>query len=90
MAMLRDRAAKTPAGDWLLFTGFDNLLQGGDVTMADLDAASKDHPILVYYINMHTAAGNSLAFARARSRRISAICRAADGSAATPGASSTA
>ena len=66
MAMLRDRAAKTPAGDWLLFTGFDNLLQGGDVTMADLDAASKDHPILVYYINMHTAAGNAMAFARAQ------------------------
>ena len=66
MAMFRDRAAKTPAGEWLLFTGFDNLLQGGDLTMADLDAASKDHPILVYYINMHTAAGNGLAFARAR------------------------
>lgn len=63
MAMFRDRAAKTPAGEWLLFTGFDNLLQGGDLTMADLDAASKDHPILVYYINMHTAAGNGLAFA---------------------------
>jgi hypothetical protein len=66
MAMFRDRAAKTPAGEWLLFTGFDNLLQGGDLMMADLDAASKDHPILVYYINMHTAAGNGLAFARAR------------------------
>jgi len=66
MAMFRDRAAKTPAGEWLLFTSFDNLLQGGDLTMADLDAASKDHPILVYYINMHTAAGNSLAFAKAK------------------------
>jgi predicted amidohydrolase YtcJ len=33
--------------------------------MADLDAASKDHPILVYYTNMHTATGNGLAFARA-------------------------
>src|SRR5271170_6954013 len=66
MAMFRDQAAKTPAGQWLLFTGFDNPLQGGDLTMADLDAASKDHPILVYYINMHTAAGNGLAFARAR------------------------
>jgi predicted amidohydrolase YtcJ len=66
MALFLDRAAKTPAGEWLLFTSFDNLLQGGDLTMADLDAVSKDHPILVYYINMHTAAGNSLAFARAR------------------------
>ncbi len=66
MAMFRDQAAKTPAGQWLLFTSFDNLLQGGDLMMADLDAVSKDHPILVYYINMHTAAGNGMAFARAR------------------------
>ena len=66
IAMFRDKAAKTPPGEWLLFTSFDNLLQGGDLMMADLDAVSKDHPILVYYINMHTAAGNSAAFAAAR------------------------
>jgi predicted amidohydrolase YtcJ len=66
MAMFREKAAKTPPGQWLLFTSFDNLLQGGDLMMADLDAVSKDHPILVYYINMHTAAGNSAAFAAAR------------------------
>jgi predicted amidohydrolase YtcJ len=66
IAMFRDKAAKTPPGQWLLFTSFDNLLQGGDLMMADLDAVSKDHPILVYYINMHTAAGNAAAFAAAR------------------------
>ena len=66
IAMFRKKAAKTPPGQWLLFTSFDNLLQGGDLMMADLDAVSKDHPILVYYINMHTAAGNSAAFAAAR------------------------
>ncbi len=66
IAMFRDKAAKTPAGQWLLFTSFDNLLQGGDLLMADLDAVSKDHPILVYYINMHTAAGNGAAFAAAK------------------------
>jgi predicted amidohydrolase YtcJ len=66
IAMFRDKTAKTPAGQWLLFTGFDNLLQGGDLMMADLDAVSKDHPILVYYINMHTAAGNGAAFAAAK------------------------
>jgi predicted amidohydrolase YtcJ len=65
IAMFRDKAARTPAGQWLLFTSFDNLLQGGDLMMADLDAVSKDHPILVYYINMHTAAGNGAAFAAA-------------------------
>ncbi len=66
IAMFRDKAARTPAGQWLLFTSFDNLLQGGDLMMADLDAVSKDHPILVYYINMHTAAGNGAAFAAAK------------------------
>ncbi len=66
LAFLREKAANTPAGQWLLFTSFDNLLQGGDLTMADLDAISKDHPILVYYINMHTAAGNAAAFAAAQ------------------------
>lgn len=65
IAMFRDTASKTPAGQWLLFTGFDNLLQGGDLTIADLDAVSTDHPILVYYINMHTAAANSAALAAA-------------------------
>jgi len=66
IAMFREKAATTPPGQWLLFTSFDNLLQGGDLMMADLDAVSKDHPILVYYINMHTAAGNSAAFVAAR------------------------
>jgi predicted amidohydrolase YtcJ len=66
LAFMRDKTANTPAGQWLLFTSFDNLLQGGDLMIADLDAISKDHPILVYYINMHTAAGNSAAFAAAK------------------------
>lgn len=65
LALISEKARKTPAGQWLLFTSFDNLLQGGDLLMADLDAVSSDHPILVYYINMHTAAGNVAAFAAA-------------------------
>lgn len=56
LAMFRDKADKTPPGQWLLFTSFDNLLQGGDLMMPDLNAISKVHPILLYYINMHTAA----------------------------------
>jgi hypothetical protein len=66
ITMLRDTASKTPAGKWLLFTSFDNLLQGGDLTLTDLDAVSTDHPILVYYINMYTAAANSAALAAAK------------------------
>ncbi len=61
MSALRQRAAQTPPGKWLLFADFDNLLQGGDLSKAELDAISTDHPILVYYINMHTATANSAA-----------------------------
>jgi predicted amidohydrolase YtcJ len=66
LTALRAKADKTPPGEWLLFTGFDNLLQGGDFSMTELDSVSKAHPILVYYINMHTACGNSTAFTAAR------------------------
>jgi predicted amidohydrolase YtcJ len=65
LAALRAKADTTPAGEWLLFTAFDNLLQGGDLSMAELDTVSKAHPVLVYYINMHTACGNSTAFTAA-------------------------
>lgn len=65
LAALQAKADKTPAGEWLLFTAFDNLLQGGDLSMEELDAVSKAHPVLVYYINMHTACGNSTAFTAA-------------------------
>ena len=61
ISALRERAAQTPPGKWLLFANFDNLLQGGDLSKAELDAISTDHPILVYYINMHTATANSAA-----------------------------
>ncbi|VVE58597.1 amidohydrolase [Pandoraea anapnoica] len=67
--LIAKQASQTPPGQWLLFYAYDNLLQGdgmhgggGDFWMPDLDAISTQHPILVYYINMHTAAGNSTAF----------------------------
>jgi hypothetical protein len=59
IAGIKAKAAATPPGTWLLWTNFDNLLQGGDLLRSDLDAISADHPILLYYINMHTAAANS-------------------------------
>lgn len=65
LAALRAKADKTPPGEWLLFTSFDNLLQGGDLSMAELDSVSKAHPMLVYYINIHTACGNSTGFSAA-------------------------
>ncbi len=62
LAAMRAKAAQTPPGQWLLWCNFDNLLQGGDFSMAELDSISTAHPILVYYINMHDGAGNAAAF----------------------------
>jgi hypothetical protein len=62
MAGLKALDAKLPPGQWLLAYNFDNLLQGGDLSMTELDTVSKDRPILVWYINMHDGAANSAAF----------------------------
>ena len=62
MAGLKALDAKLPPGEWLLAYNFDNLLQGGDLSMAELDGISKDRPILIWYINMHDGAANSAAF----------------------------
>ncbi|HTX59307.1 MAG TPA: amidohydrolase [Verrucomicrobiae bacterium] len=56
------KAAATPAGQWIYASYYDNLLHGGYLTMAELDAVSTQHPIFVYYVSMHTATGNRLAF----------------------------
>jgi predicted amidohydrolase YtcJ len=65
-AALKAQAAKTPPGQWIVACNFDNLLQGGDLSMAELDAISTDHPIFVWYVNMHDAAANSVAFRLAK------------------------
>lgn len=62
IAGLKALDAKLPSGQWLAAYNFDNLLQGGDLSMAELDGVSKDRPILVWYINMHDGAANSAAF----------------------------
>lgn len=66
VAALKAIAAKTPAGDWVCAGFYDNLLQGGDWSMAELDAVSTSHPIFILYVNGHVGAGNTLAFARAK------------------------
>jgi predicted amidohydrolase YtcJ len=62
MGALKALDAKLPPGEWLMAYNFDNLLQGGDLSMTELDGVSKDRPILVWYINMHDGAANSPAF----------------------------
>ena len=65
LAHLKQTAAKTEAGQWIACGTYDNLLQGGDLTGADLDAVSTEHPIFVMYVNGHVGAANSLAFQKA-------------------------
>ena len=62
IAGLKALDAKLPPGQWLAAYNFDNLLQGGDLSMAELDGVSKDRPIFIWYINMHDGAANSAAF----------------------------
>lgn len=66
-AALRERASKTPAGEWVLGFKYDDTktAEGRFLTRADLDAVSTTHPILVVHRGGHTAYVNSLAFTRA-------------------------
>jgi predicted amidohydrolase YtcJ len=59
VAHLKEVAASAPKGQWVVGSNFDNLLQGGDLTRAELDAISTDHPIFVWYTNGHDACVNS-------------------------------
>ncbi len=62
VAHLKQEAASTPKGQWIVGANFDNLLQGGDFTRNELNAISSDHPILIWYINLHDACVNGEAF----------------------------
>jgi predicted amidohydrolase YtcJ len=66
-AALRERAAKTPPGDWVLGFKYDDTKtsEGRRLTRADLDAVSTEHPVFVEHRGGHTAYLNSLAFAKA-------------------------
>ena len=66
LAALKALAAKKPFGEWIVAGFYDNLLQGGELTGADLDGVSTSHPIFVLYVNGHVGAANQLAFDRAK------------------------
>jgi predicted amidohydrolase YtcJ len=62
LAALKAKAAGLAAGQWIYAGYYDNVLQGGYLSMAELDGVSTEHPIFVYYVSMHSATGNSAAF----------------------------
>ena len=48
VAHLKQEAAAAPNGQWIVGSNFDNLLQGGDFTLPELNAISSDHPIFAW------------------------------------------
>lgn len=61
---LRARAAKTGAGEWVVGFKYDDTKtsDGRSLTRDDLDAVSRDHPIVVEHRGGHTSYLNSAAF----------------------------
>ena len=66
LTALKAAVAKEPPGQWIRAGYYDNLLQGGDLSMEDLDAISTRHPIFVFYVNGHVGAANGMAFKLAK------------------------
>ena len=66
LAALKAAVAKAPRGQWIRAGYYDNLLQGGDLSMVELEAISTQHPIFVFYVNGHVGAANAMAFKLAK------------------------
>jgi len=66
-AALRERAAKTAPGDWVLGFKYDDTKTDDSrpLTVADLDAAVPDHPVHIQHRGGHTVYANSLGFQKA-------------------------
>jgi predicted amidohydrolase YtcJ len=66
-AALRERAAKTPRGKWVLGFKYDDTktADGRPLAIGDLDSAVPDHPVQVEHRGGHTVYCNSLAFQKA-------------------------
>ncbi len=90
VAHLRQEAASTPKGQWIVGANFDNLLQGGDFTRNELDAISTDHPSSSGTSICTTPAPTAKRSQSPAMGRMSASCRAEVISAVAPTASSTA
>lgn len=63
VSLLKERAAVTPKGAWVVGRGYDDTLikEMRHPTRQDLDAASTDHPIFISHISGHLGVANSLA-----------------------------
>src|SRR5688572_2888124 len=61
--LVREAAATTPAGTWIVGRGYDDarLTDGRHPTRDDLDAVAPDHPVLLLRLCHHIGAVNSAA-----------------------------
>jgi predicted amidohydrolase YtcJ len=61
---IRERAAKTPPGQWVLGFMYDDTKteEGRPLTRAELDAAAPNHPVIVGHRDGHTIFVNSKAY----------------------------
>jgi len=66
-AAIRQRAARTPPGEWILGFKYDDTKtsDGRKLNRADLDAAAPNHPVYIEHRGGHTGCANSLALRRA-------------------------
>lgn len=66
LARLSQKAARTPAGEWVMGVLFDNssIAEGRMPTRAELDGVSADHPIWVLHASGHNGVANSAALAK--------------------------
>ncbi|MBW7998049.1 MAG: amidohydrolase [Candidatus Glassbacteria bacterium] len=64
---IRARAARTPAGEWVLGFKYDDTKtsEGRFLSRDDLDAAAPDHPVFVVHRGGHSQYVNSLAYSKA-------------------------
>ena len=61
IAALRERAQKTPRGEWVLGFLYDDSKTEHAVTLQELDSVALDHAVIVYHRGGHIAFVNSLA-----------------------------
>ncbi len=61
LSRLKDKAAATPKGEWVMGVLFDNtsVAEGRMPTRAELDSVSTDHPVWVIHASGHNGSANS-------------------------------
>jgi predicted amidohydrolase YtcJ len=69
IAALKRKAARTPKGEWVMGTRFQDTKLGRWPTRYDLDKVSTEHPILISHSSGHVSVANSLALEKGRITR---------------------